>query len=50
MAAYTEYVIILYVPDAVHKYKVTVKATEQLLRQRRIQNTVEHFDKKMKPK
>ena len=46
MAAYSEYVIILNVPDAVRKYKVTVKATEKLLRQRRIQNTVEHFDKK----
>ena len=46
MPAHTEYVIILNVSDAVHKYKVTVKATEQLPRQRRIQNTVEYFDKK----
>ena len=50
MPAHTEYVIILNVSDAVHKYKLlmqcTVKATEQLPRQRRIQNTVEYFDKK----
>ena len=36
-----EYAGILNVPDATHK--VTVQITEQLSRQRRIQNTVEHL-------
>ena len=39
----SEFARILHVSDAVHKHKVTVQITEQLLRQRHIQNTVKHI-------